>query len=83
MKKLPLFIVASLLLALIGAGAANAAAPKNAHTGLAGPKVAMLLELQHPGGLNRFVRRVSDPNDPLYRHYATVEQLVARYGAKP
>ena len=42
----------------------------------------MLLELQHPGGLNRFVRRVSDPSDPLYRHYSTVESLVARYGAQ-
>ncbi|HVW47785.1 MAG TPA: S53 family peptidase [Solirubrobacterales bacterium] len=82
MKKLSLFLVTSLVLALIGASAAGAA-PKQGHTGLANPKVAMLLELQHPGGLNRFVRRVSDPTDPLYRHYSTVEQLVARYGAKP
>ncbi len=62
----------------LGASAANAAATKGGHTGLSKAKVTMLLELQHPGGLNRFVRRVSDPTDPLYRHYSTVEQLVAK-----
>jgi len=82
MKKLSFLVALSLLLALIGAGAANGA-PKKGHTGLADGKVTMLLELQHPGGLNRFVRRVSDPTDPLYRQYSTVEQLVSRYGAKP
>jgi subtilase family serine protease len=76
MKKLPLLVVLSLLLGLLGASAANAG-----QTGLSNSKVTMLLELQHPGGLNRFVRRVSDPSDPLYRDYSTVEQLVARYGA--
>jgi kumamolisin len=81
MKKLPLFLVLSLLLGLFGASAASA--QKKGHTGLANPKVLMLLELQHPGGLNRFVRHVSDPTDPRYRHYSTVEKLVARYGAKP
>lgn len=39
--------------------------------------------MQRPGGLNRFVRHVSDPGDPHYRQHATVESLVARYGAKP
>jgi kumamolisin len=79
MKKLPFIVVLSMLLALVGASAAGAA--KNAHTGLSSPKVTALLELQHPGGLNTFVRRVSDPSDPHYRDYATVESLVARYGA--
>jgi hypothetical protein len=37
-------------------------------------------QLQQPGGLTRFVRHVSDPVDPHYRQYATVESLVARYG---
>jgi kumamolisin len=82
MKKLPLLVLLSLVFAL-AAGAADAAAPAKSHAGLSNPKVLVLLELQHPGGLNRFVRRVSDPADPLYRHYSTVEQLVARYGAKP
>lgn len=45
-------------------------------------KVAALIELHHPRGLNRFVRAVSDPASPRYRDYATVERLVARFGAK-
>jgi kumamolisin len=45
-------------------------------------KVAALVELNHPRGLNRFVRAVSDPTSPRYREYATVEQLVDRFGAK-
>lgn len=43
--------------------------------------VEALIELRHPRGLNRFVRQVSDPVSPHYRHYATVEALVARFGA--
>ncbi|HZO05282.1 MAG TPA: S53 family peptidase, partial [Solirubrobacterales bacterium] len=38
---------------------------------------------QHPRGLNNFVRTVSDPASPRYRDYATVAQLVNRFGAKP
>ena len=30
-----------------------------------------LIELRHPRGLDRFVRSVSDPRSPRYRHYAT------------
>ena len=44
---------------------------------------SMPWQLQQPGGLTRFLRHVSDPVDPHYRQYATVESLVARYGAKP
>ena len=46
-------------------------------------EVEALFELRHPRGLNRFVRAVSDPASPRYRHYATFEQLIARFGAKP
>ena len=40
-----------------------------------------LIQLRHPRGLNHFVRQVSDPSSPRYREYATVESLVARFGA--
>jgi Pro-kumamolisin, activation domain len=81
LRKLFLTLVPLLLLALVGAAPAGAATKGG--TGLAEGQVNALLQLQHPGGLNRFVRRVSDPTDPHYRQYATVESLVARYGAKP
>ena len=81
MKRLPAVVLAAFLSVLACAAVAGAA-PKS-HTGLAGKKVAALIQLQHPGGLNKFVRRVSDPSDPHYRHYSTVEALVARFGAKP
>lgn len=45
--------------------------------------VEALFLLHHPGGLTRFVRSVSDPASPSYRRYATVEQLVKRFGAAP
>lgn len=61
----------------------QAAAAEVKGPGLAPAKVSALLELHHPGGLNEFVRAVSDPSSPRYRRYATVERLVARYGAKP
>lgn len=62
-----------LALALPGMASAAVGAPEKS--------VEALLELRHPGGLNRFVRAVSDPSSPRYRHYASVEKLVARYGA--
>ena len=86
LKRSAPVLLAALLLALALASLAGAA-PKQAHharhTGLPAGKVAALIELQHPRGLNRFVRQVSDPASPRYRHYATVEQLVNRFGAKP
>lgn len=76
---LPLVVLASLAaVAFPQVAAAEVKSP-----GLAPGKVSALLELHHPGGLNRFVRAVSDPGSPRYRQYATVEDLVARYGAKP
>jgi subtilase family serine protease len=81
LRKLFLSLVPLLLLAL--AGAVPAGAATKGGTGLADAQVNALLQLQHPGGLNRFVRRVSDPTDPHYRQYASVESLVARYGATP
>lgn len=62
----------------------NAAAAKGAkgNPGLGLAKVEALIELRHPRGLNNFVRAVSDPRSPRYRRYASVERLIARFGAK-
>lgn len=46
-------------------------------------ELTFLLQLKHPKGLAKFVRSVSDPRSPHYREYATVEQLVHRFGASP
>lgn len=73
----------TLLLALLCAPGAFAAGEQSNKTGLANAKVEALVELNHPRGLNRFVRSVSDPGSARYRDYATVDQLVRRYGAKP
>lgn len=45
------------------------------------PRVEALLVLRHPGGLARFVRRVSNPRSPDYRDYLGVSRLVHRFGA--
>jgi subtilase family serine protease len=45
------------------------------------PRVDALLVLRHPGGLARFVRRVSNPSSPRYRDYLGVSRLVHRFGA--
>ncbi len=64
---------------------AGATAPAAAVAGPAAPRgyVQALFLLHHPAGLDRFVRSVSDPRSPRYRHYATVEELVKRFGASP
>lgn len=80
MRRLVPVLVSSLLLVLVGATGASAKADS---TGLPTSEVTALIQLRHPAGLDRFVRRVSDPSSPHYRDYATVEQLVARFGAKP
>lgn len=51
--------------------------------GTAAPRayVQALFLLHHPAGLSRFVRSVSNPKSPQYRHYSTVEGLVKRFGA--
>jgi subtilase family serine protease len=73
--------LASIALACLAiAGVAPSA---SAASGPAAPRgyVQALFLLHHPAGLSRFVRSVSDPESPQYRHYATVEGLVKRFGA--
>ena len=83
MPKLPALLTALLVAAalLLAAPAAGVAAKRS--SALPDSKIGALLALRHPRGLNRFVRQVSDPRSSDYRHYSTVEKLVARYGAKP
>ncbi|MGD9736616.1 MAG: protease pro-enzyme activation domain-containing protein [Solirubrobacterales bacterium] len=78
-----LLLVSMLSLGLLAAGAsgASAAPKKGSKPGLGAGKVMPLIQLRHPRGLNHFVRQVSDPSSPRYRDYATVESLVARFGA--
>jgi subtilase family serine protease len=59
------------------------ALPASAGAGVGAPEssVEALFLLRHPGGLDRFVRAVSDPSSPRYRQYASVEKLVQRFGA--
>lgn len=78
---LPRLVLALAVLALasLGLSATASAAP-------AGEKPAeleVLLQLNHPQGLDNFVRSVSDPRSSRYRDYLTVEQLVHKFGAKP
>ncbi len=76
----------SIVLALLGLGFALILPPNaTPATSPAAPRsyVEALFLLHHPGGLNRFVRSVSDPKSPSYRHYASVEDLVRRFGAPP
>jgi subtilase family serine protease len=42
---------------------------------------SVVLELSHSAGLASFVKAVSDPQSPRYRHYADFDTLVQRYGA--
>jgi subtilase family serine protease len=59
-------------------------APVAAHgaTSPTASRADALLTLEHPAGLSSFVRAVSDPASPRYRHYLSVERLVKRYGAR-
>ena len=78
-------LVSPLPLVLLACAAAalppTAAAGAKGQIGLGSPQVEALIELHHPRGLNRFVRAVSDPTSRRYRHYASVEDLVSRFGA--
>lgn len=80
MKKLvlPFLAVAALLTLAVIPPASVAAKPPASPV----QALTMLLELRHPAGLDRFVRSVSDPESPSYREYATVEELVERFGAR-
>jgi subtilase family serine protease len=79
MKRLgsPLLVLALLALAL---PATVAAKPSPA---LPEQSLEAIFAIQHPRGLNRFVRSVSDPSSKHYREYASVESLVDRFGASP
>jgi kumamolisin len=85
MHRFLAFSLPLVLLACVAAAVSpsSAVARVKGDTGLSHRQVGALIELRHPRGLNRFVRAVSDPASPRYRQYATVEQLVARFGAKP
>ena len=62
--------------AIAGVGSSAAASP-------AAPPAygKALLLLDHPGGLYRFNRKVTDPASRHYRDYRSVEELVDRFGA--
>ncbi len=53
----------------------------SAKGGGAAGRIEALVTLKHPKGLGAFVRRVSDPRSAHYRDYASVEELVRRFGA--
>ncbi len=69
-------------LAVLGVAATAGAATSKGDSQKPG-ELTVLMKLRHPQGLARFVRSVSDPKSPNYRQYETVEQIVARFGAKP
>ncbi|HEX5712021.1 MAG TPA: S53 family peptidase [Solirubrobacterales bacterium] len=81
MKRLGLPLLLCFALLCLALPAAAGAAKKGV-IGLGEKRVEALIELHHPRGLNHFVRAVSDPSSPRYRDYASVEQLVNRFGAK-
>lgn len=81
MRRLSALLLVSLLSLGLLAGSAAAAPKQGNGPGLATGKVMALIQLRHPRGLNHFVRQVSDPSSARYRDYATVESLVARFGA--
>jgi subtilase family serine protease len=74
-----LALAAGCIAATAGAVAAPANAATKKATGL--NSASVLLELTHSAGLESFVKAVSDPNSPRYRHYADFDALVKRYGA--
>jgi kumamolisin len=75
-KVLVLGLLAALALLLT-----PATSSARAGSGLGLHQIEAIIELHHPRGLNRFVRSVSDPTSGRYREYATVQQLIERYGA--
>jgi subtilase family serine protease len=72
-------VLAVLALACLGLSATASANSSNHKHG----ELELLLELRHPKGLAQFVRSVSDPKSADYGDYLTVEQIIARFGAKP
>jgi subtilase family serine protease len=80
--RLTTALVAVVLAGLALAAGASAAAHASAQKQNIG-ELNVLVELRHPKGLANFVRSVSDPQSPEYGDYLTVEQITARFGAKP
>jgi subtilase family serine protease len=78
MKRLgsPLLVLLALLAVALPATAAAKPSPA-----LSEQSLEAIFAIQHPRGLNRFVRAVSDPSSERYRDYASVEALVERFGA--
>ena len=78
MKRLgsPLLVLLALLAVALPATAAAKPSPA-----LPEQSLEAIFAIQHPRGLNRFVRAVSDPSSKHYREYASVESLVDRFGA--
>jgi kumamolisin len=62
-------------------GVAAIAIPTASASAGTSSRVEALLELRHPHGLARLVRRVSDPSSPRYRDYRGVSELIRRFGA--
>jgi subtilase family serine protease len=78
---LPRLVLALAVLALASLGlTATATAASNSEKP---GELTFLLQLNHPRGLVKFVRSVSDPQSSHYREYLTVEQIVQKFGAKP
>lgn len=81
MKNSPLALLALVLaIALVGPSPSSAAAPKSGGDLLA-DRIDVMIGLEHPQGLDRFVRNVSDPRSDEYRRYRSVPYLIKRYGA--
>jgi kumamolisin len=71
--------VCALVGAVLVAGFATVQA--SAAQGGSGKNFELLLSLEHPRGLDRAVKRVSDPNSKSYRDFLTIEQVAKRFGA--
>jgi len=82
MRTLPREVHLAALLVAALTLAAPAAAKKPPSPAQLGGRVAALFYLHHPAGLDHFARAVSDPGSPSYRSYASVEQLVRRFGGR-
>jgi subtilase family serine protease len=77
------FALALALVALAALGLAAGASAIKLPKQQKPAELTVLLGLKHPKGLANFVRSVSDPRSPEYGEYLTVEQIIARFGAKP
>jgi kumamolisin len=79
MKRLGLPLLLSFV--LLGAALPTTGAAAKPSPALSEQSLEAIFAMQHPRGLNRFVRAVSDPASERYREYASVESLLDRFGA--